>query len=297
MLLPPYLQPGDVIAVVATARSVTLADLQEGINLAKAYGFQVIVGASIGLVHHQFAGNDLERAADLQAQINNPAVKGIWCAKGGYGSVRILDLVDFSSLRTHPKWIIGYSDVTALHGHLQSLGLASLHAQMPVGVKQKSQASAATLFQVLQGKPQQYAWKTHVYSLAGSVTGIVVGGNLSVVYSLVGSSSFPSCKGMILLLEDVDEYLYHIDRMMQNLQRNGVLQGLAGIIVGGFTEMKDNAIPFGQNAYQIILSYVCNLGIPVAFGAPLGHQVENLALPLGKSIQLEVGQEMTHIHF
>lgn len=297
MKTPPYLKKGDCIAIVATARSVQLSDLAYAVQIAKSWGLEVVLGSSIDKIQNQFAGTDSERAADVQAQINNPNIKAIWCAKGGYGSVRMLDLIDFSPLQNQPKWIIGYSDVTALHCHLQTLGVASLHAQMPVGISQKSASSASTLGGVLLGEQQIYTFKSHVFNVNGEVTAPVIGGNLSVLYSLCGSTSFPKLENVILLLEDLDEYLYHIDRMMQNLKRNAVFEHLAGIIVGGMTEMNDNAIPFGKTAEQIIQEYVSDLKIPVAFGAPFGHVKENLAIPFGKEIHLKVGKQKTEIHF
>ena len=297
MILPPKLKKGDCIAIVATARSVNLSDLQDAIQLLKTWGLQVKTGDSIGLANHQFAGTDAERAADLQAQINNLDVKAIWCAKGGYGSVRILDLIDFSALLKNPKWIIGYSDVTAIHCHLQTLGLASLHAQMPVGISSKTTASASTLHEVLFGKKMHYRFAKHSFNQTGEVSAKVIGGNLSVLYSLCGSTSFPKLEKVILLLEDLDEYLYHIDRMMQNLKRNDVFEHLSGIIIGGMTDMNDNAIPFGKTAEQIVHEYINKLKIPVAFGTSFGHLKENLALPFGKEIHLIVNEEGTEIRF
>lgn len=297
MKIPPNLQKGDSIAVVATARSVQLDDIQDAIQLAESWGLKVVIGNSITQVQHQFAGSDAERAADLQAQIKNPQIKAIWCAKGGYGSVRILDLVDFSPLRHQPKWIIGYSDVTAIHAHLQRLGMVSLHAQMAVGIETKSKHTAISLKKTLLGKEMLYSFQHHAFNQPGEVAAEVVGGNLSVLYSLCGSVSFPDFKNKIWLIEDVDEYLYHIDRMMQNLKRNGIFDELAGIIVGGLTAMNDNAIAFGLTAEEIINEYTKNLNIPVAFAAPFGHQKENFALPLGKSIQLKVTQNSSEIRF
>lgn len=297
MKTPPNLKKGDCIAIVATARKVNLTDLQDAMQLAESWGLEVEIGSSIGLTNHQLAGTDSERAADFQKQINNPKIKAIWCAKGGYGSVRILDLIDFSPLQHQPKWIVGYSDVTAIHAHLQNLGIVSLHAQMPVGIANKSVASASTLHGVLFGEQQVYTFQNHSYNVTGEVAAPVIGGNLSVLYSLCGSTSFPKQQKVILLLEDLDEYLYHIDRMMQNLKRNGLFSNLAGIIIGGMTDMNDNEIPFGLTAEQIIQEYVGHLAIPVAFGAPFGHQLENLALPLGKTIRLKVDKDKSEIQF
>lgn len=297
MIIPPSLKKKDSLAIVATARSVNLADIRDAIRTAESWGLEVIIGNSIGKAYHQFAGTDMERAEDFQSQINNPKVKAIWCAKGGYGSVRILDLLDFSPLLQQPKWIIGYSDVTAIHCHLQRIGMCSLHAQMPVGLTGKSYTSASSLKECLFGRKMQYRFDHHPYNKTGEVSATVVGGNLSVLYSLCGSVSFPTMDAKILLLEDLDEYLYHIDRIMQNLKRNGVFKKLVGIIIGGMTNMNDNPIPFGKKAEEIIYEYVKELNIPVAFGAPFGHQKENLALPLGKTIHLKVGNLTSDIQF
>ncbi|GGE03996.1 S66 peptidase family protein [Psychroflexus salis] len=297
MKIPSNLKKGDCIAIVATARSVNASDLKEAIQLAESWGLKVVIGSSIGKIQNQFAGSDAERSADLQTQINNPKLKAIWCAKGGYGSVRILDLVDFSSLQNQPKWIIGYSDVTAIHCHLQTLGVASLHAQMPVGISSKTETSASTLRDVLFGKKMHYCFANHPFNQTGKVSATLMGGNLSVLYSLCGSASFPKLENVILLLEDLDEYLYHIDRMMQNLKQNGVFKNLAGIVIGGMTDMNDNRIPFGKTAEEIIHEYVSELKIPVAFGVSFGHLKENLAIPFGKEVHLMVSEKGTEIQF
>ena len=228
MKTAPFLKKKDKVAIVATARKATQEDLQPAIQLLEAWGLQAVIGSSIGLEEHQFAGSDKERAEDLQQQLNDPEIKAIWCAKGGYGTVRILDLIDFSAFKENPKWIIGYSDVTALHSHLHNLGIATLHAQMCLGVETKSEASRETLRKVLFGEELTYEFSTSSLNKTGTTKGELVGGNLSVLYSLCGSNSAINTQGKILFLEDLDEYLYHIDRMMQNLKRNGMLENLAG---------------------------------------------------------------------
>jgi muramoyltetrapeptide carboxypeptidase len=297
MKIPPKLLKGDNIAIVATARSTDKSDLQDAIKIAESWGLNVYLGNSIGKISHQFAGTDTERATDLQAQINNPNIKAIWCAKGGYGSIRILDEIDFLPLQKQPKWIIGYSDITVFHAHLQNLGLVSLHAQMPVDISTRSAESAATIRSVLFGESQEYNFEHHPLNALGEITAPVVGGNLSVLFSLCGSASFPQQKKVILLLEDLDEYVYHLDRMAQNFKRIGLFANLAGVIVGGMTEMKDNEIPFGLTAEEIIHGYLKDLNIPVVFGAPFGHQYKNLAIPMGKSISLKLTKEKSSIQF
>lgn len=296
MIQPPPLQTGDKVAIVATARCIAKIDLKPAVDLLKSWGLQAVLGSSIGLQKHQFAGSDEERAEDLQQQINDPNIKAIWCAKGGYGSIRILDLVDFSILKTQPKWLIGYSDVTAIHLHLQSLGIASLHAQMAQGIEEKSASTSDELKQVLLGGKLQieYASK-HPNQVNGEVKAEVLGGNLSVLYSAIGSNSMPDFTGKILFIEDLDEYLYHIDRMMQNLKRSGLLGKISGLIVGGMNDMNDNAIPFGQTAEDIIYEAVKDLNIPVAFGFPAGHLETNLPVIFGKNAQLSVTSERVQL--
>ena len=298
MIQPPPLQTGDKVAIVATARCIAKKDLKPAVNLLKLWGLQPVLGSSIGLQEYQFAGSDEERAADFQQQINDPNIKAIWCAKGGYGSIRILDLVDFSILKTQPKWIIGYSDVTAIHLHLQSMGVASLHAQMASGIEGKSASTSDELKHVLFGKKLQIEYASrHPNQVNGEVKAEVLGGNLSVLYSAIGSYSMPDFTNKILFIEDLDEYLYHIDRMMQNLKRSGLLSRISGLIVGGMTDMNDNATPFGKTAEEIIFEIVKDLNIPVAFNFPAGHVETNLPLIFGKSAHLSVTSERIQLSY
>jgi len=289
MIQPPPLQKGDQVALIATARSISKKELQPAISLLKSWDLEPVLGSSIGLQAHQFAGSDEERATDLQNQINDPSIKAIWCAKGGYGSIRILDLVDFSMLKTQPKWLIGYSDVTAIHLHLQSIGIASLHAQMASAIETRSTSTSEELKAVVFGEKHQIQYNSrHPNQVNGKVKGEVIGGNLSVLYSAIGSHSMPSFKNKILFLEDLDEYLYHFDRMMQNLKRSGLLNQISGLIVGGMTDMNDNTVPFGKTAEEIIFDAVKELNIPVAFDFPAGHVETNLPLIFGKTAHLDV---------
>jgi len=282
------LNKGDKVAIVCTARATEIADIKYAIELLKKWQLQPIIGQSIGLKHNQFGGTDDERAADLQQQINNPEIKAIWCAKGGYGTGRIIDQIDFSPLLKNPKWIIGYSDITALHLQLQKIGICSLHAQMPVGIENKSVTTRQSLRKSLFDKPYDIHYNSKFKSKSGYAEGQLIGGNLSVLYSVLGSKSVPDFKDKILFIEDLDEYLYHIDRMMLSLSRQGLLKQLKGLIIGGMTDMNDNKIPFGQNAHEIIKHYTKNLKIPIAYDCPTGHTYENLALTLGAKIKLEI---------
>ncbi|MFO7744372.1 MAG: LD-carboxypeptidase, partial [Psychroflexus sp.] len=201
MIQPPQLQKGDKIAIVATARFITKKDLQPAVEVLKTWGLIPVLGTSVGLVDHQFAGSDFERAEDFQNQINDPDIKAIWFAKGGYGSIRLLDLVDFSKLKTQPKWLIGYSDVTAIHLHLQSLGIASLHAQMASAIETRSASTSDELKKALFGKKLHIEYASrHPNQVSGEVKAEVLGGNLSVLYSVIGSQSMPSFKNKILFI-------------------------------------------------------------------------------------------------
>lgn len=260
--------------------------------MLEAWGLKVTFGANLLAEQNQFAGSDVQRIADLQEAINNPEIEAILCARGGYGTVRLLDAVDFSALHSNPKWIIGYSDVTALHNHLHTnVGLQSLHATMPINFPKDGIAIPATmsLRAALFGNGNSYRFDAHSLNRVGTVTAPVVGGNLSMLYSLTGTNSDLNTAGKILFIEDLDEYLYHVDRMMWNLEKCGMLRNLAGLIVGGMTDMNDNAVPFGQTAEEIIAERVARYNYPVCVGFPAGHIADNRAIVLGAEATLEVG--------
>jgi len=291
MYLPPFLQPGDSVAIVATARKISIEELLPAVDLLEKAGFKVIIGGSIGLVNHQLAGSDAERAADFQAQLNDATVKAIFCARGGYGTVRIVDLINWRVFHDQPKWIIGFSDITVLHSHLNKYyRIPTIHGEMPFnfGKSGKDPLSVTALLDVLQGRNIHYPVKPHPLNRPGKMEGRLVGGNLSVLYSLMGSVSALDTRGKILFLEDLDEYLYHIDRMLMCLKRAGMLSGLKGLVVGGMTQMNDNAIAFGRSAEQIIRDAVEEYNYPVQFGFPAGHTDLNLPLLMGVPFSWEV---------
>lgn len=298
MKTPSYLKKGDTVAIVSTARKVVDAELQEGMKLLKDWGLNVVIGNSIGAEENQFAGSDDLRAADLQVMLDNPAVKAIWCARGGYGTVRIIDKLDFSAFEQNPKWLIGYSDVTVLHSHIHNLEIESLHAQMPVQIETKSSESAESIRKVLFGEDYTIEFESEQSLIRmGSAKGQLVGGNLSMLYSQCGSPSAIKTDGKILFIEDLDEYLYHIDRMMMNLKRNGMLDNLAGLIVGGMSDMNDNAIPFGKTAEEIVWDAVKEYDYPACFEAPAGHVEDNRALVMGREVTLDVEKNKVKLTF
>lgn len=297
MQIPPYLKPGDTVAIVATARKHLNDDLQLAKSFLEAWGLNLKIGTSIGLDQNQLAGTDEERAADFQQQLDNPNIKAIWCVRGGYGTVRMIDLVDFTGFKRAPKWVIGFSDVTVLHSHLNQMGIASIHGMMPVNIPRATDEAKESLRKALFGEPLSYQVPAHDMNRKGSASGELVGGNLSILYSLLGSVSAIDCQNKILFLEDLDEYLYHVDRMMMNLKRNGCLENLKGIIVGGMTKMNDNEVPWGKNALEIIQDVTQPYDIPIVYGFPAGHLPDNRALIFGKTVTLEVTDEGTKLIF
>lgn len=297
MITPPYLQKGDTVAILATARKHIVKSMQPTIDLLESWGLNVVIGKSIGLEQNQLAGSDEQRAADLQAQLDNPNIKAIWCARGGYGTVRVVDLIDFTQFKKSPKWLVGFSDVTVLHNHLNTMGYKSIHGIMPISLAKASKEAIESLHLSLFGQPLHYAIDPHPMNRLGKATGEVVGGNLSILYSLLGSPSAIDCKDKILYIEDLDEYLYHIDRMMMNLKRNGCLESLKGIIVGSMTDMKDNDIPWGKNALEIVQDVTKQYNIPMVFNFPAGHIHDNRALILGATATIEVTENCSTVVF
>ncbi len=250
---------------------------------------------------NQFSGSDEDRTADMQDMLDDLKVDAILCARGGYGTVRIVDKLDFTEFNKKPKWLCGYSDVTVLHSHInQNLGVCSIHSTMPINMKGISSEHEAfnSLMLALTGGSLHYEFDSNQLNRQGSMEGEVVGGNLSILYSILGSASDIDTKGKILFLEDLDEYLYHIDRMMVNLKRNGKLTALKGLLVGGMSDMNDNTIPFGKTAIEIIREVVEDYDYPVAFNFPAGHIDDNLAIVLGKKATIRVtdsGSEFQNI--
>ena len=296
-IMPQHLKKGDTVAILATARKIDASTLQPGIKLLESWGLKVILGKTIGKEQNQLAGADWQRATDFQEMLDNPSVKAIWAAKGGYGTVKIVDRVDFSNFKKNPKWIIGFSDVTVLHSHMNRMGFQTLHAMMAISAPSATTAAKESLRKVLFGEKLSYSVPHHEFNKLGQAKGELVGGNLSVLYSIQGSVSEVDLKDKILFLEDLDEYLYHIDRMMTNLKRNGSLKDLKGIIIGGMTSMNDNDIPWGKNALEIIQETVKELDIPVAYNFPAGHIKDNRALILGGNISFEVTEKETKVIF
>ena len=292
-LIPPPLHPGDKVAIAATARKICPEEIAPAIQLFKSWGLQVVIPDGLFESNGQLAGTDEHRARLLQQMLDDDEVRAIFCARGGYGTVRIIDKLNWDHFAQHPKWIIGYSDVTVLHSHIQRhLGISTLHATMPinitsqVGITWEKNDALRTLFSTL-------TTQTYTLPLTGRIIqkssypihlhGEIVGGNLSILYSLRGTPSDIDTDGKILLIEDLDEYLYHIDRMMQNLRLGRKLSNIKALIIGAMSDMHDNATPFGMSAHEIILDAVKDYDYPVFFTDMIGHVgLSNHAIPLGK---------------
>ncbi len=291
---PPFLRSGDTIGLVAPARKLTPKEVEPAVSLFESWGFRVKKGAHLHREYHQFSGTDQERAADMQMMLDDPAIKAIYCARGGYGSVRVIDHVQWESLGRQPRWILGYSDVTAWHSHVHTaLRLQSIHAPMPLEFLKNTPQCLEDVRRALCGQLTGTVAGHHPFNREGKATGALTGGNLSVLCSQRGTPSDIDVRGKILFIEDLDEYLYHVDRMMMNLARGGWLNGIAGLIVGSMTDMNDNTVPFGKQATEIIREHVAGKNFPVAFNFPAGHVNDNRPLILGSEVELRVGPKQT----
>ena len=284
MISPPILKKGDRIGIVAPARKIAERDLLVSFDIIRQNGYEVVFTDNLFAEENQFAGSDDLRANELQIMLDDDSVKAIMFARGGYGGVRIIDKIDFSKFVENPKWLIGYSDITVFHSHIsRNFSIQTLHATMPINFNENDETALESLFNVLQGSLINVEFESNSFNRIGNTEGILTGGNLSVLYSLLGSCSFPETEGKILFLEDLDEYLYHIDRMMMGLKRAGKLDNLAGLLVGGMTKMNDNDIPFGKSAEEIIREAVEEYDYPVYFGFPAGHINNNMPLIIGRN--------------
>jgi muramoyltetrapeptide carboxypeptidase len=289
---PPPLRAGDKVGIIATGKKVFASDLEVAISTIASWGLQVETGSHLFSSEHQYLSSfDKNRRADLQGMISNPAIKAIICARGGYGTTRIMDQVDYSPLIANPKWIAGFSDVTALHLKLFTLNIASIHGTMPLLFSSpNAKTSIESLKNALFGFPDVIKAPPSKHNKIGTAMGIVAGGNLSLVADSIGTNSEPSLAGCILIVEEVDEHLYRIDRMLTHLKRAGKLNSIAAIIVGHMTDLKDTTPGFGETIYEIFLDKMEGSACPIAFNFPTGHENPNLAWQHGSKMSLIVDE-------
>ena len=299
---PNFLKAGDTVAIVAPSGILKNRndEVQQAIDLLKSWGLHAVVGKHVFKKADHFAGTDDERCEDFQAALDDPKIKAIWSARGGYGTVRILDRLDYTKFKQHPKWIIGYSDITALHNQIHNEGYQSLHALMCVSLTKDGEGleeTIATFKKAIFGQPLSYTFEGSNYNKQGSVVAPIIGGNLTMLHTMLGSDTSIDPSGKILLIEEIGEYKYHIDRMLQSLKRAGYFDNCKGVIVGDMTKLRRNTTPWGKSIEQLILDAFEEYDFPIAFNAPFGHEKDNRALFLGRQVEMTVSKTKSTITF
>ena len=301
LIKPPYLKKGDTIAIIGTAGIIKdQASVLKAVKLAESWGLKVKLGKHLFENGNHFAGSDTERLKDFQEALDDKKIKAIWCGRGGYGTVRIIDKVDFSKFKKHPKWIIGFSDITVLHSHIHNLGFETLHSILSVSIgfpDDKNKESIDTFKKAIFGEPLKYTISQNNYNKAGSAKGQLVGGNLSILQSLLGSNSSIKTDGKILFFEEVGEYHYQIDRMVYALKRAGYFDNCKGLIIGGMSKIKKNTTIWGQTIEELILDATKEYDFPILFDFPAGHDIDNRAIILGRDVNLYVTKEYSIVKF
>jgi muramoyltetrapeptide carboxypeptidase len=286
MTTPPYLKPGDKVGIVSTAKRTEPHEIEQGLATLNAWGLEPVVVKNAFKEYGFLAGTDDERLADLQQMLDDESIKAIFFTKGGYGTLRIIDRIDWTKFKQNPKWLVGYSDITLLHCHVHNFGIETLHAVMLQAYPKSTPESAETIRKALFGESLCYEIPAEPENRAGDavIEGMLVGGNLSMLYSIIGSESDIETDGKILFIEDIDEYLYHYDRMLVSLKRAGKLRGLKAVIVGQMVDIKESTLPWGRNDREITLEH---FDCPVFFNFPAGHVPDNRALIMGRSVRIE----------
>ena len=299
---PSYLKTGDTVAIVAPSGILKnrTGEIEQAKALLKSWGLYAIVGKHVFSKSNHFAGTDDERCEDFQKVLDDPKISAIWCARGGYGSVRILDKLNWEKFKQNPKWIIGYSDITAIHNEVHNEGIESLHAMMCVNLTKNLsdiEMTISTFKNTIFGKPLSYTLEGSSYNKTGNTSGQLVGGNLTMIHTLLGSKSSVDTRNKILFIEEIGEYKYHIDRMLESLKRAGYFDHCKGVIVGDMSKMRTNTTLWGTSIEQLILDALSDYNFPIAFNMPAGHEKDNRALILGRMLELRVGKKETFMSF
>ena len=294
MIQPPNLRPGDTIGIVCPAGAIDIKIVQNCMETLQQWGYKVCLGPTVEAKYHSFAGTDTERAADLQKMLDDPAINAILCGRGGYGVSRIINELDFTEFNKHPKWVVGFSDITVLHAAIQKQKCMSIHGPMAAafGKGVEGEIFTDSLKALLEGRTMELAAKPNALNKAGKVVGHLVGGNLCLVAHLVGSKYAFDTKGKILFLEDVGEHHYNLDRLMIQIKNAGLLDDLAGLVIGGFTDMKDKPTDFGATAFEIIASHTATYTYPICFNFPISHDLNNFAVKEGGRYELEINKDL-----
>lgn len=296
---PPFLKPGDEVAIISPSFSIDSVKIEEAVNFLEKWGLRVHVGKNALKKHGSFAGDDRERLNDLQEMTGNKRIKAVFCSRGGYGMLRIIDKVDFSPLKESPKWYIGFSDITVLHLWLsQVCGLVSLHGEMPVnyGNPRKQKETFESLYGHLFGNAESVCWRGNFIN-PRDVKGEITGGNLTLIFTLRGTPAEIKPEGKILFIEEVGEYLYHLDRMMTSLRIAGLLKGLSAMIVGGLSRMKNKGEPWIKTAEETIAEAVKDYRYPVLFGFPAGHISDNRSLYIGREARISIRDNIAELRY
>ncbi len=299
LIKPAYLEKGDTVAIVAPAGVVVKEEMDKAKKLLESWGLKVLYGENLFKEENQFAGSDSQRLKDFQNVLDDESVKAIFCARGGYGTIRIIDKIDWKNFIAKPKWVLGYSDITVIHAKIHNLGIESIHSPMPINMARMDEKDPilTQIMEVLFYGQLNYANLYHHLNRNGFGRAKIFGGNLSILYSLLGTKYDIDYKGKFLFIEDVNEYFYKVDRILHSFRLAGKFDELEGILVGGFTDMKDDERPFGKNAQEIIYDITADYNFPVAFGLPIGHQKSNHPLILGAEIKLEIARQQAKIKF
>ncbi|WP_445733800.1 S66 peptidase family protein [Mariniflexile sp.] len=302
MIRPPYLKAGDTVAIVAPSGVLNsrTQEIEQAKSLLKSWGLEVVVGKNVFKQANHFAGTDEERREDFQKAMDDPKISAIWCARGGYGTVRILDKLDYTKFKKHPKWLVGYSDITALHNQFHNEGIESIHAMMCTSMQDNLEAikeTVSTFKDAIFGNSLTYTLKGSIYNKTGNASGVLVGGNLTMLHTMLGSKTSLDTSGTILFIEEIGEYEYHIDRMLQSLKRAGYFDNCKGVIVGDITKVRKNTTPWGTSVEQLIIDALSDYNFPIAFNMPAGHEKDNRAMILGRTIQLKVDKNQSTIVF
>ncbi len=302
LIQPPYLKAGDTVAIVAPSGILNnrQAEVQRAVKLLESWGLHALVGKHVFSKDNHFAGTDAQRCEDFQKAMDNPSVSAIWCARGGYGTVRILDKLNYTKLKKDPKWLIGYSDITALHNDFHNEGFETIHAMMCTSLTADERGldeTIVTFKKALFGDPLSYTLKGSNYNKIGSVNAPIVGGNLTMLHTMLGSKSSLDTSGKILFIEEIGEYKYHVDRMLQSMKRAGYFDNCAGVLVGDMTKMRKNTTAWGSSVEQLILDALSDYDFPIAFNMPAGHEDDNRAMILGQNVELVVGKDQSTLQF
>ena len=297
MIQPASLKKGDLIYITAPAKSIDEASISFAKNFFETQGFRVEISKHCFGTFNYFSGTDEERAADLQAGIDHPEAKAIVCARGGYGCVRIVDQLQWANMLREPKWLIGFSDITVFHHRLFKLGIQSIHGTMPLNFEKNSPEALQTLVEAMTGTQKPLTWNANANNRIGKANGKLIGGNLSILYSLIATSEAYFFEGNILFLEDLAEHYYHLDRMFFSLRKSGILDRISGLIIGGMTDMEDTNIPFGMTTEEIVLQHFQFRKIPISFDIPSGHINDNRALIVGAEVELIVENALSTLSY